>query len=64
MGKPAWVLLTYVPEWRWPLTGENTPWYPTVRLFRQTQSGDWSGAMEQAAQALEQREWKSPKFTP
>jgi len=33
-------------------------------LFRQTQSGDWSGAMEQAAQALEQREWTSPKFTP
>ena len=64
MGKPAWVLLTYVPEWRWPLTGENTPWYPTVRLFRQTQSGDWSGAMEQAAQGLEQREWKSSKFTP
>ena len=43
MGKPAWVLLTYVPEWRWPLTGENTPWYPTRGSFRQTQSGDWSG---------------------
>ena len=59
MGKPAWVLLTYVPEWRWLLTGKTTPWYPTVRLFRQIQPGDWTGVLEQAAQALEQREWTS-----
>jgi hypothetical protein len=59
MGKPAWVLLTYVPEWRWLLTGKTTPWYPTVRLFRQSQPGDWTGVLEQAAQALEHREWIS-----
>jgi hypothetical protein len=60
MGKPVWVLLTYVPEWRWPLTGKTTPWYPTVRLFRQTEPHEWSSVMEEAARALEGRDWTSP----
>ena len=35
LGKPVWTLLSYVPDWRWWLDGETTPWYPTMRLFRQ-----------------------------
>ncbi len=41
MGKPVWVLLPYVADWRWGTRGDTTPWYPTTRLFRQTQIGVW-----------------------
>lgn len=52
MGKSTWVLLPHVPDWRWMLTGDETPWYPHMRLFRQRQPGDWSGVFEQVAEAL------------
>ena len=42
MGRPVWTLLQFVPDWRWGTTGETTPWYPGMRLFRQPQRGDWS----------------------
>ncbi len=41
LGKPVWVLLPLVPDWRWSLDGESTPWYPTARLFRQTVPNCW-----------------------
>ncbi|MDO9309086.1 MAG: tetratricopeptide repeat protein, partial [Deltaproteobacteria bacterium] len=41
LGKPVWTLLPYVPEWRWLLGRDDSPWYPTMRLFRQTAPGDW-----------------------
>ena len=41
MGKPVWILLTKVPDWRWLLDREDSPWYPTMKLFRQKKSGDW-----------------------
>lgn len=41
LGLPAWVALCHVPEWRWGLRTERTPWYPTLRLFRQTKAGEW-----------------------
>ena len=41
MGKPTCVLLPFVPDWRWLLGREDSPWYPTMRLFRQGGIGDW-----------------------
>ena len=52
LGKPVWTLLPYVPDWRWQLAGETTPWYPTMRLFRRTHPGDWTEVMGRVAQAL------------
>ena len=52
MGRPVWILLPFVPDWRWLLKGEYTPWYPTARLFRQRRRGDWEEVMERAAKAL------------
>lgn len=43
LGRPVWVALKYVPDWRWLLDRSDTPWYPTMRLFRQSVSGDWDG---------------------
>jgi tetratricopeptide (TPR) repeat protein len=42
LGKPVWVLLPYLPDWRWGLERSDTPWYPTMRLFRQPKPNDWS----------------------
>ncbi|GFO70873.1 hypothetical protein GMLC_44520 [Geomonas limicola] len=52
LGKPVWVLLPKACDWRW-LTGRtDSPWYPTARLFRQSERGDWAGVLERVAQAL------------
>ena len=52
LGRPAWLLLPYVPEWRWLLDREDSPWYPTMRLFRQHSAGDWRGVVERVRVAL------------
>lgn len=52
MGKPVWVLLPFVPDWRWLLARTDSPWYPTMRLFRQKQAGDWTHPLEQVVQSL------------
>ena len=52
MGKPAWVLLAREQDWRWLLTREDTPWYPTLRLFRQRTPGDWPEVIGRVAAAL------------
>ena len=60
LGRPTWLLLMKVPEWRWGLHGNRTSWYPTMRLFRQKQIGDWKGVVtEQLLPAL--RDWKPTK---
>jgi len=46
MDKPTWILLPYNPDWRWLIDREDSPWYPTARLFRQKQHGDWQGVIE------------------
>ncbi|MGL5058469.1 MAG: tetratricopeptide repeat protein [Microcoleus sp.] len=53
MGKPVWVLLSFVPDWRWLLEREDSPWYPTARLFRQETPGDWESVFDRAAVALQ-----------
>jgi len=50
---PTWLLLTRVPDWRWGLLGTSTPWYPTMRLFRQTECGNWNGVLDRVAAALQ-----------
>ena len=52
MGKPVWLLLAYAPDWRWLLERDDSPWYPTMRLFRQSVRGDWDGVVAEVARAL------------
>ncbi|TWA95435.1 tetratricopeptide repeat protein [Azospirillum brasilense] len=52
LGVPVWVVLPHSPDWRWLMGRDDSPWYPTARLFRQTRSGDWSGPAEAVARAL------------
>lgn len=53
LGRPVWVLLPALPDWRWLLGREDSPWYPTMRLFRQVRVGDWDGVVTRVAAALE-----------
>jgi hypothetical protein len=50
----VWVLLPFVPDWRWLLDRNDSPWYPTARLFRQTDSRDWRGVVERVRAALQE----------
>ncbi|MCY3536329.1 MAG: DUF6165 family protein, partial [Cyanobacteria bacterium MAG IRC3_bin_20] len=52
MGKPTWVLLVAVPDWRWGMEGDTTFWYPAMRLFRQRERGNWQEVMDRVATAL------------
>jgi hypothetical protein len=52
LGRPVWVALKDVPDWRWALDREDTPWYPTARLFRQTTRGDWADVFNRIGRAL------------
>lgn len=46
LGKPVWVLLPYVADWRWMLNCSDSPWYPTMHLFRQTEPGNWASVIQ------------------
>ncbi|WP_199249876.1 tetratricopeptide repeat protein [[Phormidium] sp. ETS-05] len=52
MGKPVWVMLPFAPDWRWMLDRPDSPWYPTMRLFRQSKPGDWPGVFAQVRDEL------------
>jgi tetratricopeptide (TPR) repeat protein len=54
LGKAVWVLLPYAPDWRWMTDRDDSPWYPTMRLFRQPERGDWAGAIANVRAALQQ----------
>ena len=52
LGRPAWVLLPFAPDWRWLLARADSPWYPTLRLFRQPAPGDWAAVVRCVRDAL------------
>jgi Glycosyltransferase family 9 (heptosyltransferase) len=53
LGRPVWILLQHSPDWRWLLDGDDTPWYPTAKLFRQLKANDWESVVERVADELE-----------
>jgi tetratricopeptide (TPR) repeat protein len=55
LGKTTWLLLPFVPNWRWLLGGSNSPWYPSLRLFRQPSFGDWRSVITSISLVLEAR---------
>lgn len=52
MGVPVWLLIPFVPDWRWQVNRTDSPWYPSARLFRQTKAGDWPTVMSNVGTAL------------
>jgi hypothetical protein len=52
LGRPAWIALKHVPDWRWMMDRSDTPWYPTARLFRQSRRNDWEEVFGQMASEL------------
>jgi hypothetical protein len=52
MGCPVWLALPFAPDWRWLLQRQDSPWYPTMRLFRQLRPGDWTSVFQHMAEAL------------
>jgi tetratricopeptide (TPR) repeat protein len=52
LGKPVWLLNSFESEWRWMRDREDSPWYPSMRIFRQKQHGDWAGVIEEVAEQL------------
>jgi hypothetical protein len=55
LGAPVWTLLPYEADWRWMENRDNSPWYPTMRLFRQVQPGDWASVIETVTTELRRR---------
>jgi len=55
LGKPVWMLNRFDACWRWLLHRDDTPWYPSMRQFRQANRGDWAGVIARASQALSER---------
>jgi ADP-heptose:LPS heptosyltransferase len=53
LGVPVWVMLPFEPDWRWMLHREESPWYPTMRLFRQPKAGDWNSVITSVENALD-----------
>ncbi len=54
LGVPVWVALKKVPDWRWGMEGDSSPWYPSMRLFRQKEIAQWKSVFEDMAATLEQ----------
>ena len=53
MGKPVWVLLPFVCDWRWLTDRQDSPWYPSARLYRQPRLDQWAPVVVQVRQAME-----------
>jgi hypothetical protein len=52
LGRPVWIALKHVPDWRWMQDSADTPWYPTARLFRQNRRDDWDDVFARIASEL------------
>jgi len=52
LGKPVWILVSNAPDWRWFLDREDSPWYPTARLFRQSAHGNWQEVLARVEREL------------
>ena len=52
LGKEVWILLPFAPDWRWMLSVEDSPWYPSATLLRQPRAGNWGGAITKILQKL------------
>jgi ADP-heptose:LPS heptosyltransferase len=52
LGQRVWTVLPFTPEWRWMIGREDSPWYPTMRLFRQKVQGGWVGLFNEVAQEM------------
>jgi tetratricopeptide (TPR) repeat protein len=69
LGRPVWAMLPFAPDWRWLLDREDSPWYPSLRLFRQPRPGDWDSVLVRIRRALGERlgqilpEWRPDPAT-
>jgi hypothetical protein len=61
MGVPAWIMLPAIPDWRWLMGRGDSPWYPSLTLFRQSKAGDWSDVVARIAAAIPSRDWRRPR---
>ena len=65
LGRPLWVMLHRAADWRWLTKRDDSPWYPTARLFRQTRRGDWTDVVDRVKEALQERvREKAPSVIP
>lgn len=60
LGRPVWLVLPYWSDWRWGLLGNKSPWYPTMRIFRQSEPGAWGPVFDEVTRALQQIEVRGP----
>jgi hypothetical protein len=51
-GKSTWLLLPFIPDWRWMLEREDSPWYPSVKIYRQASMGDWDSVLQKVRNDL------------
>jgi hypothetical protein len=59
LGAPVWTLLHHAADWRWMLDRPDSPWYPTMTLFRQRRAGDWDAVTDAVGRALRTRDQAS-----
>lgn len=64
LNRPTWLLLKHDPDWRWPVEGSCTPWYPSMRIFHQDRPGDWQGVIARVAAALDRHPVSSLSGSP
>jgi hypothetical protein len=59
----VWVMVPFSPDWRWQLDREDSPWYPSLKIFRQLRRGQWGDVIERVTETL-QREFKTRSISP